>query len=76
MCSSSSVSVWPLPSFDAVVIRCLIVPAVMQMLGKRAWWLPRWLDRALPNVDVEGEGLRALDEKTGDGDHDRKLVGV
>jgi RND superfamily putative drug exporter len=53
-----------------------LVPAVLALLGKRAWWLPRWLDRALPNVDVEGEGLRALDEKTGDGDHDRKLVGV
>ncbi len=38
---------------DAVVIRCLIVPAVMQMLGKRAWWLPAWLDRKLPNVSIE-----------------------
>ena len=34
-----------------------IVPAVMSLLGRRAWWLPRWLDRALPNVDVEGEKL-------------------
>jgi len=62
--------------FDAFVVRMALVPAVLALLGKRAWWLPRWLDRALPNVDVEGEGLRALDEKTGDGDHDRKLVGV
>ena len=31
----------------------------MSLLGDRAWWLPRWLDRALPNVDIEGEGLRA-----------------
>ncbi|GHI93779.1 hypothetical protein TPA0905_32500 [Streptomyces olivaceus] len=38
---------------DAVVIRCLIVPAVMQMLGKRAWWLPAWLDRKLPEVSIE-----------------------
>ncbi|MFF2140255.1 MMPL family transporter [Streptomyces sp. NPDC058193] len=41
---------------DAVVIRCLIVPAVMQMLGKRAWWLPAWLDRKLPRVSVESPG--------------------
>ncbi|MFG2429543.1 MMPL family transporter [Streptomyces sp. NPDC048590] len=38
---------------DAVVIRCLIVPAVMQMLGPRAWWLPAPLARKLPKVSVE-----------------------
>ncbi|MEV1067359.1 MMPL family transporter [Streptomyces sp. NPDC050263] len=38
---------------DAVVIRCLIVPAVMQMLGKWAWWLPEWLARKLPKVSIE-----------------------
>jgi len=42
---------------DAFVVRMMIVPAVMSMLGRRAWWLPRWLDRILPNVDVEGERL-------------------
>ncbi|HEY0449689.1 MMPL family transporter [Actinophytocola sp.] len=42
---------------DAFVVRMTIVPAVMSLLGKRAWWLPRWLDRLLPNVDVEGEKL-------------------
>ncbi|GGS82445.1 MMPL family transporter [Streptomyces griseoviridis] len=46
--------------FDAFVVRMALVPAVLALLGKRAWWLPKWLDRALPNVDVEGEGLRAL----------------
>jgi RND superfamily putative drug exporter len=46
--------------FDAVVVRMTIVPAVMTLLGKSAWWLPRWLDRILPNVDVEGEKLRHL----------------
>jgi putative drug exporter of the RND superfamily len=44
--------------FDAIVVRMTIVPAVMILLGKAAWWLPSWLDRILPNVDVEGEGLR------------------
>ncbi|TVT46974.1 MMPL family transporter [Amycolatopsis rhizosphaerae] len=42
---------------DAFVVRMTIVPAVMALLGKHAWWLPRWLDRILPNVDVEGESL-------------------
>jgi RND superfamily putative drug exporter len=42
---------------DAFVVRMTIVPAVMSLLGRRAWWLPRWLDRLLPNVDVEGERL-------------------
>jgi RND superfamily putative drug exporter len=44
--------------FDAFVVRMTIVPAVMVLLGRRAWWIPRWLDRVLPNVDVEGERLR------------------
>ncbi|MFJ3501475.1 MMPL family transporter [Streptomyces sp. NPDC090135] len=45
--------------FDAFVVRMAIVPAVLALLGHKAWWLPKWLDRALPNVDVEGEGLAA-----------------
>ncbi|MGY3680486.1 MMPL family transporter [Streptomyces sp. TE33382] len=54
--------------FDAFVVRMAIVPAVLALLGKRAWWLPRRLDRALPNVDVEGEGLRKqLGETSGSG---------
>ncbi|MFH8796329.1 MMPL family transporter [Streptomyces sp. NPDC017941] len=44
--------------FDAFIVRMALVPAVLALLGRRAWWLPKWLDRALPNVDVEGEGLR------------------
>jgi RND superfamily putative drug exporter len=44
--------------FDAIVVRMTIVPAVMTLLGRAAWWLPRWLDRLLPDVDVEGEKLR------------------
>jgi RND superfamily putative drug exporter len=42
---------------DAFVIRMTLVPAVMHLLGDRAWQMPRWLDRALPHVDVEGAGL-------------------
>ncbi|CAM5545805.1 MMPL family transporter [Streptomyces fumanus] len=54
--------------FDAFVVRMALVPAVLALLGKRAWWLPKWLDRALPNVDVEGEGLKALDTREKDRD--------
>jgi RND superfamily putative drug exporter len=42
---------------DATVVRMVIVPAVMTLFDKAAWWLPRWLDRLLPNLDVEGEQL-------------------
>ncbi|MEV4717742.1 MMPL family transporter [Micromonospora noduli] len=52
-------------AIDAFVVRMTIVPAVMSLLGDRAWWLPRWLNRALPNVDIEGEGLREhLEDRT------------
>ncbi|WP_327319984.1 MMPL family transporter [Streptomyces sp. NBC_01235] len=46
---------------DATVVRLLMVPAVMTLLGKHAWWTPRWLDRILPHIDAEGEseGLSA-----------------
>lgn len=40
--------------FDAVIIRCLLVPAIMEILGAHAWHLPAWLDRRLPRVSVEG----------------------
>ncbi|NJQ16200.1 MMPL family transporter [Streptomyces bohaiensis] len=43
--------------FDAFVVRMAIVPALLALLGRSAWWLPAWLDRILPNVDVEGERL-------------------
>ncbi|WP_166135260.1 MMPL family transporter [Nocardioides ochotonae] len=52
---------------DAFVVRMALVPALMYMLGEKAWWLPRWLDKILPNVDVEGESLERphmqLDER-------------
>ncbi|WP_068150177.1 MMPL family transporter [Rhodococcoides corynebacterioides] len=43
--------------FDAFVVRMVLIPAVMALLGDKAWYLPRWLDRILPNVDIEGEKL-------------------
>ncbi|MFH6780768.1 MMPL family transporter, partial [Clavibacter michiganensis] len=42
---------------DAFVVRMLLMPALMHLLGRSAWWLPRWLDRILPDVDIEGAAL-------------------
>jgi RND superfamily putative drug exporter len=44
---------------DATLVRCLLVPAVMALMGRAAWWLPSWLDRHLPQVSVEGRGYFA-----------------
>ncbi|WP_405570385.1 MMPL family transporter [Streptomyces sp. NBC_01167] len=68
--------------FDAFVVRMAVVPAVLALLGHKAWWLPRWLDRLLPNVDVEGEKLHKQLTSKGDGvspedpDEERNLVRV
>ena len=43
--------------FDAFIVRLLIMPAALTVLGKAAWWIPKWLDRILPDVDVEGAQL-------------------
>jgi RND superfamily putative drug exporter len=42
-------------AIDSTLVRCLLVPAVMVLLGKRAWWLPGWMDRLLPEISIEGE---------------------
>jgi membrane protein YdfJ len=50
--------------FDALIVRMTIVPAVMTLMGKSAWYLPAWLDRVLPNLDIEGESfMRELEDK-------------
>lgn len=60
--------------FDAFVVRMAIVPAVLALLGHKAWWLPKWLGRVLPNVDVEGEALARKDTE-GEG-REKELVSV
>lgn len=54
--------------FDAFVVRMTLTPAVMHLLGRHAWYLPRWLDRILPDVDVEGAKLQAPCQETADAD--------
>jgi putative drug exporter of the RND superfamily len=49
---------------DVLIVRLVIAPAVVTLLGDRAWWLPRWLDRLLPDVSLEGHLVQGLDERT------------
>lgn len=48
---------------DAFLIRMIFVPAVMSIFGDKVWWLPKWLDKILPNLDIEGEKLTKELEK-------------
>jgi RND superfamily putative drug exporter len=48
---------------DATIVRLLLVPATMELLGDRNWWLPRWIDRILPTIDVEGHADSAFDDE-------------
>jgi RND superfamily putative drug exporter len=47
---------------DATVVRMLLVPATMELLGDRNWWLPRWLDRIIPHINVEGSEAEVDEE--------------
>ncbi len=58
---------------DAFIVRMTIIPAVMSLLDKAAWWLPRWLGKILPNVDVEGAGLKTAEQEPAE---EKELVGV
>ncbi|HTE64353.1 MAG TPA: MMPL family transporter [Solirubrobacteraceae bacterium] len=48
---------------DVLIVRMVITPAVVTLLGDRAWWLPGWLDRILPNVSLEGHLVESVDGK-------------
>ncbi len=61
---------------DATIVRMLLVPATMELLGDKNWWLPRWLDRLLPNIDVEGHGDPLEVDEDGEGEPERELVTV
>ncbi|MEQ6899968.1 MMPL family transporter [Nocardioides sp. YIM 152588] len=75
--------------FDAFIVRMVLIPAVLFLLGEKAWWIPAWLDRILPNVDIEGEALERdsipgrkpldadrADDWDGDRDDDLEVLGV
>ena len=59
---------------DAFVVRMLIMPSLMHLAGDRAWWLPRWLDRRLPNLDVEGAVLERQHPHVSDRESARTLT--
>jgi putative drug exporter of the RND superfamily len=48
---------------DAFVVRMALVPAVLTLLGRTAWWFPGWLDRITPRVDIEGTSLRTRERE-------------
>ncbi|UPK41423.1 MMPL family transporter [Paenibacillus pabuli] len=52
---------------DAFIVRMTLVPAIMTLLGKSAWYIPAWLDRLLPNIDVEGESVMRENHKAASG---------
>jgi putative drug exporter of the RND superfamily len=51
-------------AIDATVVRCLLVPAVMTLLGRAAWWMPHWLDRVTPRISIEGQAYFARRDAT------------
>jgi RND superfamily putative drug exporter len=61
-------------AIDASVVRVVLVPATMELLGDANWWLPRWLARFLPHVDVDGGRDRPVDDRDDTGE--RELVGA
>jgi RND superfamily putative drug exporter len=67
-------------ALDATVVRMLLVPSTMELLGDRNWWLPKWLDRILPVVHVEAAPEEGVDvgvfgaERPEEGE--RELVGA
>jgi RND superfamily putative drug exporter len=62
--------------FDATIVRMLLVPATMELLGDRNWWLPRWLDRLIPDLDVEGHVRPAPDDLDAPRDREPAVVGA
>jgi RND superfamily putative drug exporter len=50
---------------DALVVRCVLLPAVLELLGPLTWRLPRWVDARLPHTNIEGSAARALPEAEG-----------
>ncbi|HEX4866383.1 MAG TPA: MMPL family transporter [Acidimicrobiales bacterium] len=61
---------------DATVVRMVLVPSTMELLGDRNWWLPGWLDRLLPHVDVESGAHQPLDDELEDLLEERELAPV
>jgi RND superfamily putative drug exporter len=57
---------------DAVIVRCMLLPAVLELLGPLTWKLPRWLDARLPHFNIEGSGARGVSEEPGQAPEDQR----
>ncbi len=61
---------------DATIVRMILVPATMELLGDRNWWLPAWLQRIVPTIDVEGAAVPRDDEDDEDGQGEPALLPI
>ena len=61
---------------DATVVRCLLVPALMVVMGKHNWYMLRWLDKVVPNVSIEGADFFAERDRSAEPERERVLVGA
>jgi RND superfamily putative drug exporter len=52
-------------ALDATIVRLLLVPTTMALMGEINWWLPKWLDRRLPDMDFESAGAEPTPQKVG-----------
>ncbi|MFC9893032.1 MMPL family transporter [Nocardia sp. NPDC127579] len=50
--------------FDAFIVRMVLIPSLLVLMGKWSWWIPKWLDRILPDIDVEGAKLQGVQPQT------------
>ena len=50
---------------DATIVRIVLVPATMKLLGDNNWWIPAWLDRLIPHIDIEGDSALPCRNSTG-----------
>ncbi|WP_328408150.1 MMPL family transporter [Nocardia sp. NBC_00403] len=60
---------------DAFIVRMILIPSLLVLMGKWSWWMPKWLDRILPDIDVEGSKLRELQQQSVGVDKEPVLVG-
>ncbi|GMQ94220.1 MAG: MMPL family transporter [Acidimicrobiia bacterium] len=61
---------------DATIVRVVLVPATMKLMGDANWWIPNWLDRLLPTIDIEGEAGLPEPEMEADPDPEEDRVGA
>ncbi|MBF6328493.1 MMPL family transporter [Nocardia transvalensis] len=61
---------------DAFVVRMVLIPSLLVLMGKWSWWIPKWLDRILPDIDVEGSKLRELQQRDRDAAADKDPMPV